>query len=361
MRVRFEVARLVEHALAGALDRGRLRRAVAGHVAAPGGVWPRLAVPGLGGLAGSLFVIVIGRVPLRCRSIGQTKDPRLPARVPSVFGGSGALALVPPRSSVLPPGAGNEAKKAIKPRKRAKKREEGYVDETGGLDRAHGRGDHPPSTTTATRRRSCRSNRPNVASRDALIARRAGRRVRAVYEADEASCNPVPDHVGIVRSRSIEPVGALRRGRARSIDRWRGGRSGGPAGSPGRRRCRASGRPRAAPASRCPRRSTSAPQRSARSRSVLTTSSEVSRTAPPWTSERSILTMSKRSWLSSRRPALPAPTSSAARRMPGDPAGLDRASQAVDVLDGLALGQLQDDVAAGRGRGGRSSAGARGR
>ena len=32
-----EVARLMEHALAGALDRGRLRAAVAGHVTAPGG------------------------------------------------------------------------------------------------------------------------------------------------------------------------------------------------------------------------------------------------------------------------------------------------------------------------------------
>jgi hypothetical protein len=45
------------------------------------------------------------------------------------------LALGPPRSSVLPPGAGNEPKKAIKPRKRAKKIEEGYVVETGLPDR----------------------------------------------------------------------------------------------------------------------------------------------------------------------------------------------------------------------------------
>jgi hypothetical protein len=45
------------------------------------------------------------------------------------------LALVLPRSSVLPPGAGNEPKKAIKPRKRAKEFEEGYVDETGLSDR----------------------------------------------------------------------------------------------------------------------------------------------------------------------------------------------------------------------------------
>jgi hypothetical protein len=43
------------------------------------------------------------------------KNPRHPARVPSVVGGSFALAPVPPRSSVLPPGAGNEeSKKALK-------------------------------------------------------------------------------------------------------------------------------------------------------------------------------------------------------------------------------------------------------
>ncbi len=44
------------------------------------------------------------------------------------------VALVPPRSSVSP-GAGNEGQKAIKPRKRAKKVEEGYVGQAGGFDR----------------------------------------------------------------------------------------------------------------------------------------------------------------------------------------------------------------------------------
>ena len=51
-----EVAALVEHVLAGALDRGRLGGPVAGHVAAP------LAVAVPGALAGSLFAIVIGQV-----------------------------------------------------------------------------------------------------------------------------------------------------------------------------------------------------------------------------------------------------------------------------------------------------------
>src|SRR5688500_13804525 len=63
----------------------------------------------------------------------------------------GALASVPPRPSVLPPGAGNEAKKAIKPQKRAKKREDRYVGERVWLDghmdaatvRRHHDGDHP--------------------------------------------------------------------------------------------------------------------------------------------------------------------------------------------------------------------------
>ena len=54
--------------------------------------------------------------------------------------------------------------------------------------------------------------------------------------------------------------------------------------------------------------------------------------------------MSKRSWLSNRSPAFPAPTSSAARRELGDPARLRRLAEPAQVLDGLALGQLEDDV-----------------
>jgi hypothetical protein len=44
------------------------------------------------------------------------------------------LALVPPRSSVLPPGAGNEAKKPIKAQERADKGEERYVGERVRID-----------------------------------------------------------------------------------------------------------------------------------------------------------------------------------------------------------------------------------
>ena len=52
-----------------------------------------------------------------------------------MIGGCCALAaLVPPCPSV-PPGAGNKPKKAIKPQKRAKQRDEGYVGEPVRLDR----------------------------------------------------------------------------------------------------------------------------------------------------------------------------------------------------------------------------------
>jgi hypothetical protein len=61
-----------------------------------------------------------------------TKNPRHPARVPLVCGGASRLAPVPPCSSVLPPGAGNEeAEKAVKTdEERAKKAEERTVGET---------------------------------------------------------------------------------------------------------------------------------------------------------------------------------------------------------------------------------------
>jgi hypothetical protein len=69
---------------------------------------------------------------------------------------SGALALRPPRTSVLPPGAGNKAKKAVQPKEeRAKKPEERYVDQSGILHRhvhaaairRHGDGDAAAITT----------------------------------------------------------------------------------------------------------------------------------------------------------------------------------------------------------------------
>jgi hypothetical protein len=61
-----------------------------------------------------------------------TKSPRHPARVPSVAVVRSLLAPVPPRTSVLPPGAGNEeAKKALKPdNEGAKKTEDRNVRQT---------------------------------------------------------------------------------------------------------------------------------------------------------------------------------------------------------------------------------------
>jgi hypothetical protein len=63
------------------------------------------------------------------------KNPRHPARVPSVSVVVALAAPVPPRSSVLPPGAGNKPNKALKlEEERAKNAEQRYVDETGVAD-----------------------------------------------------------------------------------------------------------------------------------------------------------------------------------------------------------------------------------
>jgi hypothetical protein len=93
------------------------------------GTWLRrfggAAVPGAS--AGPSLAIVIGVVLPHRLIAGKTKDPRLPGEGPEVCRWCWRLAaLVPPCPSV-PPGAGNEPKKATKPRKRAKKVEKGYV------------------------------------------------------------------------------------------------------------------------------------------------------------------------------------------------------------------------------------------
>ena len=61
---------------------------------------------------------------------GRTnKRPPPPGEGPFGLAWFVRLALVPPHASVLPPGAGNELKKPIKARERAKKREERYAEE----------------------------------------------------------------------------------------------------------------------------------------------------------------------------------------------------------------------------------------
>src|SRR6476659_7259415 len=92
------------------------------------------ASAGLGGDVACPFVIVIG--PCLPSSV-TSKNPRHPARVPLVCGGSSRLASVPPCPSVLPPGAGNEkAEKAVKTdQERAKKGEERTVGETRAVQR----------------------------------------------------------------------------------------------------------------------------------------------------------------------------------------------------------------------------------
>ncbi len=116
-----------EHVLARLLDRRRGRRPVGGHVAAP---------RGRGGRAARRWLALRHRHPLVSLSVRQA--PRPPEHAKTLAARRGSLrssvagasaALVPPRSSVLPPGAGNEeAKKAVKPGKeRAKQVEKGYV------------------------------------------------------------------------------------------------------------------------------------------------------------------------------------------------------------------------------------------
>ena len=66
------------------------------------------------------------------RLIACNKKPPPPGEGPFGLRWSRRLAAVPPSSSVLPPGAGNKAEKAIQPKKeRAKNAEERYVTETG--------------------------------------------------------------------------------------------------------------------------------------------------------------------------------------------------------------------------------------
>jgi hypothetical protein len=78
--------------------------------------------------APSRFVIVI---PIALSfPLDKQKTLAFPARVPLVVGGFALAAPVPPSSSVLPPGAGNQAKKALQPKKeRAKDPEQRRVDQ----------------------------------------------------------------------------------------------------------------------------------------------------------------------------------------------------------------------------------------
>ncbi|MEO5885536.1 MAG: hypothetical protein ABIQ58_08495 [Candidatus Limnocylindrales bacterium] len=118
-----------------------LRRAIGavgamGAVVAVGAAGPPFADgSGLGApaVAEPLSVSVV--IDLALSLSDKQKTLASPGEGPIGLRGSWRLALVPPRSSVLSPGAGNELKQPIKARKRAKKREERYVDEPVRLDR----------------------------------------------------------------------------------------------------------------------------------------------------------------------------------------------------------------------------------
>ena len=144
-----ELAALMEHALPGALDRRRLRRAVVGHVAASGS------------LGRAAWRSSSGMVALRQSSENERPSPSRRGSLRSI-GGRRASGARPSVSLGSPPGAGNEPKKATKPRKGEKKVEEGYVGRTESIGTCTRR----PSdvTTTATLRRSPDPNQANGVS-----------------------------------------------------------------------------------------------------------------------------------------------------------------------------------------------------
>ena len=271
-------------------------RPVAGHVAAP-----RRRADSVG-VAGSVFDR--HRWP-SASGRGRTNKRPSPSRRGSLRSSvvRRALAPVPPRASVLPPGAGNEPKKPIKARERAKKGEEGYV------------GERSARSGTWTRRPSRRHDDGDAAAilaielAQAVSKARFRRRARAVAQSSRVRA-PSTSSWGRRRGwqalnlrprscrRHAHPVASqsLTTSQAREIDRLaarrldRSTQQVALAGADPERRTNSSCSGVSTPSAM-----TSAPHRSARSLRVRTTSCEVVRTAPPWTSDRSILTMSKRS------------------------------------------------------------------
>ena len=156
--------RVVEHRPAGLLDGGRVRRPVARHVA------PRAS--GLGARSDSAAspTAPSSSSSLVCPDpcFDANKKPSPPGEGPFGLRWCVRLAPVPPRSSVLPPGAGNE-----EPRRPPAR--EGASEEGRGASRRRGRSrsvalvTRRPSvvTTTATWRRSRPLNRPNWSPTDA--------------------------------------------------------------------------------------------------------------------------------------------------------------------------------------------------
>ena len=144
---------LVEHLALGLLDQRPHARVPAAGMwlrrTRPSGLVPVAAAAGavaasvaaaFGPLADPPFVIVIvrrlrdpgprRRLLLPSNDPGEMRRPSPPGEGPVGLRWSRALrAPVPPRSSVLPPGAGNEAKKALKAdQERANKGEKGYLE-----------------------------------------------------------------------------------------------------------------------------------------------------------------------------------------------------------------------------------------
>ena len=132
--------RVVEHLLAGLLDRRRARRS---RRRGRGSGARQGSAPSDSAASPTAPSSSSSRSPGPC--FIANKKPSPPGEGPFGLSVVRRLAPVPPRSSVLPPGAGNKAEKAVQPKEeRAKKAEERYVVEAG-VSSARSRGDHPPS------------------------------------------------------------------------------------------------------------------------------------------------------------------------------------------------------------------------
>ena len=229
-----------------------------------------------------------------------------------------------------------------------------------GPSRSSTRGAATASSSSSSRHRAGRPGRRSTRTGSGRRASSPGRQAdRGVARSGATRRAPPAPRARVARQQDARVAGppapravpgpAARRGhrtaggapRCRSA-RDRRGRRAGPAGTPGRRRSPARRPSRAGPVFSTPSATTSAPQRRARSTSVLRTDRTVAWPVPAWTSERSIFTTSNRNWLRRRRPALPAPTSSAAIRIPAARHRSRTDEHPRDVVDDLALGDLQD-------------------
>ncbi len=239
---------LVEHLAPGMLDRGRRGGPVARDVAAAGSGRARAGTARLGGLPRRRGT-ALGR-PLRHRhrvspfvarvcsaSSFRTNNKTLASRRGSLWF-SVALAL-PPRSSVLPPGAGNKAEKAIQPKEeRAKKGEKRYINEPGVAHRqvhaaAIRRDDDGDATAIPSVEQAQVRLRVRVRAADQRALPRQSSSLRGIRNRIRnrlsATARTGPGRAGPDRMPSVAGHRGLRSGPRRGL---RSGRSAGPSAGP---------------------------------------------------------------------------------------------------------------------------------